>query len=201
MAKTQNTQATAADVAEPVDPNAATPQRSPEPPRELAKAKAADLYAYPIPDVFTGKPGIEMLMEACTLYNINPDQNLKPGDPKRPRQLLSWKYFGDNEGRPELPDERIVLVTGGGVKLSYPADQDTVERLQRVFRLIRKRKGPNNEEIAEVLPMPDDLALPTSALTGIVETADHRYESGYLRAGGSVEGARRQAIRAKAGLA
>lgn len=193
------------DATPPPAPDAAAsapppPDPPPTTPAPAASTKAA-LYAFPVPDQFNGQPGADLLMEACSLYNINPDPTLVPGNVHAPRQLLEWKYYATNGERFDLPAQRVVLVTAGGLKLSYPADAETVERLQRIFRLIRKRKGPNNEEVVDTLPMPEDLTLPSTAVTGLVEAADHRYERGYLREGGKGEGSRRQQLRAKAGLA
>ena len=177
-----------------VIPDPETPLAGGDPAAPSGQAAGTqEIYAFPIPDdeQFTGKRGIELLMEACTLYNINPDKEAEPV------QLLGWKFY-EGDRRLRRPD-RIVLVTAGGLKIAHPADEETVERLQRVFKRIRITKGKDGSETTEILPMPEDLSLPTAHVTGYAETDDHVYTRGYLREGGAVESNRRE-IRRRAAV-
>jgi hypothetical protein len=131
---------------------------------------------------------VDLLMEACTLYNID------PSDKADPVQLLGWKFYAGDRRR-NVPD-RITLVTAGGLKIAHPADEDTYERLTHVFRLRREKKQKDGGVEIEILPLPEDLSLPSSHLHGQAETeTGRRYQRGYLKEGGAAEFARREARR------
>src|ERR1051325_5464478 len=51
---------------------------------------------FEVPAAFVGKPGVELLLEACGLYGIDPDPRRKPNHPTDARELASWKYYGED---------------------------------------------------------------------------------------------------------
>lgn len=152
-----------------------------------------NFYAYPTPEEFEGQPGVDLLMEACSLYGINPDKDAPEV------HLLNWRFkAGDRRRR--VPD-RIVLVTAGGLKIAHPADDDTVERLRHVFRCFKENKAKDGSVSIEILDLPEDLTLPTVHLNGQVPGSGHHvYPRGYLREGGAAESNRRLQARRNAGL-
>lgn len=156
-----------------------------------------ELYAFPIPAEYKGHPGVGLLMDACTLYGIDPSPLRKIGHPANPRHLLNWKHYpGDLQvGEPE----RVVIVTAGGLKLSQPANEDTIDTLRRVFHCYRDVNKPGGVVESVIDPLPEDLTLPTTNVTGLVVAKDHVFKEGYLRSGGATEAAKREA-RKKAGL-
>jgi hypothetical protein len=160
------------------------PAASSSPDAESSAVEQA-FYAFPVPAEYKDREGIELLMAACTLYGIDPDADALPV------HLLDWKFYRGDRRR-GVPD-RILLVTAGGLKIAHPADDDTIDRLRRTFRLYRERKQKDGSVEIDILPMPEDLTLPTTTLTGQVESADHQYQRGYLREGGAAEAAKRAA--------
>ena len=140
-----------------------------------------------LPEAYRGKPGADLLAEACEIYGIDAHAT-------EPVQLVGWKFYpGTNF--PKVPS-RVTLVTAGGRKLSHPMDAATLEQLRyHVFHLVRENKQTGE---LTFLPLPDDLTLPEPQRTGFSTSTDHRYEGGYLKNGGAQEAARRQALRDKA---
>ncbi len=128
----------------------------------------------------------ELLLEACEKYGINPTNE------QRPAELKAWNFLpGDRLA--DRPDA-VVLVTHGGVKLKhyadpdYPMDGDTEDTLARWFGAFAT--DAKTREVSRV-PLPNDMALPLSAVTGYSTKTEHRYRRGYLREGGKAEGDRR----------
>lgn len=146
---------------------------------------AQEIYAFPVPAEYKERKGVELLMQACSLYNIDPHEDAEPV------HLAAWKFY-EGDRRRGVPD-RIVLVTNGGLKLAHPADEETVERLRRVFKCFRERKLKDGSTEIDILPLPEDLSLPTTFLDGQVIGREHVYERGYLREGGAAEASRREA--------
>jgi hypothetical protein len=156
------------------------------------------LYEEPItlatPDAFKNRQGVELLMKACHAYNLNPDPTLTvfihgrhEPDPRLPyREVLAWNYY---EGSGSVPN-RVVIVTAGGAKLSYPPDAAAFDVLRNVFKAftvdpITKQLVPGE--------LPPDLALPIETVTGIPITDKHILRRGYLREGGRAGADRRDA--------
>lgn len=161
----------------------------PAPPAQAPAPKAAaaqPVIAY-VPDAGgnRGRTALDLLLDACELYGVNPEQD------QRPVELLSWRYR-DGDPREQLPAS-VTLVTAGGLKIvhyadpAYPVDPETTERLRNVFGAWRKDKDGTRVP----LPLPTDLTLPEGAVTGLAKTEDHVYRRGYLREGGKAEAARR----------
>jgi hypothetical protein len=150
-------------------------------------------YAFPIPPEYARMKGIDLLMEACTLFGIDPNPKLKAGHPAAPRHLLSWKHYPGNVIQGE--DERIVLTTCGGAKLRYPwrEGDDTHERLLTIHGCRTKLRHKDGSEEIVIKPLPHDVTLPTVHVTGIPETDTHVYKRGYLHEGGAAEATRRAA--------
>lgn len=160
------------------------------PPAAPAEAKEPEPVAGPILKETNGrtdKAAVALLMRACELFGIDPHQDA------RPRELAEWKFYpGDRlDGIPDA----IVLITMGGVKIKwfadedYPIDQETEERLAQklnAFRVDGATKGLVRVDL------PDDLTLPRAAVTGLTDAQDHRFKGGYLRSGGKTEAARRE---------
>jgi hypothetical protein len=129
----------------------------------------------------------ELLLDACRRFNVDPTVE------RTPRELLKWRCEPAN--RLTRVPASVTIVTAGGVKLKhyddpdYPMDQDTEETLARIFSAFAK--DPKTKELIR-LPLPEDLALPITAVTGYPQTADHQYRRGYLREGGKKEADRRE---------
>lgn len=141
-----------------------------------------------------------LLLDACERFGIDPTIHDQEGD--SPQELASWKWY------PGQPAKRVpasvVVVTSGGVKLrhyerpdfmaalctEFAMDQDTEERLARIFNAFKR--DPKTKEIMR-LPLPEDLALPVHAITGVSGTTEHIYRRGYLREGGKKEADKREA--------
>jgi len=150
---------------------------------------ADEIVANEPPVEIQGQPGAEILMDACAIYGINPDQKALP------RELLAWKYYpADRElGLPES----VRLVTAGGVKLRHYADglidekrdPDTATILRAKLRLFRM--DPTTRQMTP-LPFSGDLTLPDEAVSGQVGSDAHVYREGYLRSGGRTEATRRE---------
>jgi len=124
-----------------------------------------------------------LLAEACYVFGINPDPTLKP------REVLSYRFdAGDPNGATPIPPY-VSIVTGGGVKIRYPIDDDTEIRLRQVYNCftVDKKSG---ERL--VLPLPPDLTLPREAADGVVRSSEHQYRTGYLREGGKTAADKRQ---------
>lgn len=134
---------------------------------------------------------VALLRQVCARFGVNPDPLA------RPEELLSWTYYG---GDPEndIP-AAVTIVTAGGRKLKLFADDtvddDTVQMLGRTFGL---KPHPDGSPWTAA-ELPEDLTLPSNHVTGYSPDQQHRYEKGYLREGGKVEAARRQALKKPAG--
>ncbi len=175
----QGEQAQAGEQQPPVKPSQAPAKAQPAKPKVIAEAHGNQ-----------SDEAIELLLEACGVFGINPDPDV------RPVELLSWRYYREDV-RTDTP-AKVVVVTAGGQKLAIwedpdvPLEQDTEEILRNIFGAWRvdpvtKLKVPGE--------MPDDLTLPRSAVTGISDSQAHVYKGGYLRSGGRREAAKRDAVR------
>lgn len=151
-----------------------------------ARPKAADLI--PEAGKRTDDRSIDILLDACDRYGVNPEKTA------RPRELAAWRYY-PGEPLDGIPDS-IVLVTQGGLKIkhfsdpTYPMDPETEERLRNLFRAFKVDPVTKQPMAA---PLPDELTLPAEAVTGLVTSDRHVYRRGYLREGGKEEGNRRAA--------
>lgn len=156
-----------------------------------------------IPPAFQGKPGVDLLMDACRTFGIDPDPTLPLYDAARHgnadgrfRELLSWAFYPAQPGEP-LPD-KVVLVTAGGKKLTwfddmdYPLDPQTELTLRNEFHAWTI--DPKTSEQVP-LPLPADLTLPRTAVDGRARKGDHVYQKGYLKEGGAKEAERRDQVR------
>jgi hypothetical protein len=170
-------QANAADQADQAQAKAADPQ--PEPAAPAPATEKATLVPCNNGLTEASDRAIQLLLEACEKFGVNPTME------QRPRELASWNFYPASQvdGVPAA----VVIVTKGGVKLkhyadpSYPMDRDTQETLVRIFRAFVK--DPVTKELVEG-PLPTDLALPFTAVTGTVQAETHRYRRGYLAEGG-----------------
>lgn len=94
-----------------------------------------------------------VLAEACRVFSLNPDPQA------RPRELLACR----GDGLPEAYEPlSVVLVTGGGLKLRWPLDAESEQRLRyQVFHAWRVVPVPRSrEQRLEERPLPADLTLP-----------------------------------------
>jgi hypothetical protein len=128
----------------------------------------------------------QLLAEACYVFGINPDPALKP------RELAAYRVDpGDPDGVPAVPVS-VVLVTAGGLKVRYPIDDDTENRLRLVYGAYKVNRATGERE---VLPLPEDLTLPRANVDGVVRSDEHVYRTGYLREGGKEAAARKAKLR------
>lgn len=173
--------------------------KAPIPPQPQTTPDPQDQGGFPIPPALAGQPGVDLLMDACEVFGINPDPTLPPYDPKRHGaakaqflELVGWKYYPALPGEP-LPN-RVVLVTAGGQKLTwfddpdYPLDPATELALRNLFHAWTI--DPTTKDQVP-LPLPADLTLPRQAVDGRPKAGDHVYQKGYLREGGRAESDRR----------
>jgi len=101
-----------------------------------------------------------LMAEAGETFNVDPDPEANP------RQVLAVRPGGDPE---YLQEAWICFVTAGGLKIRWPLDGDTEDRLRRVFGCFVKRWNPRTRQDETItLPLPDDLRLPAEQRTGIV---------------------------------
>ncbi len=99
-----------------------------------------------------------ILAEACRVFGINPDPEL------RPRELLNARGYGDPD---QFESPSVVLVTGGGLKLRFPFEGDApTEHTLRYNVCGAFRRDKRTGAITE-LPLPRDLRLPPHHRTGI----------------------------------
>jgi len=116
---------------------------------------ADDIHPDWWPNVFpTHRP---ILADGCNAFDINPDTGAVPPE------LMNVKAYGN---RDYYDEPRVVLVTPGGLKLTWPMDAATEHTLRyQVFRAFKadRRSGIIEQE----LPLPTDLALPRVHVTGI----------------------------------
>jgi hypothetical protein len=156
--------------------------------------KAADVVGDPVldassdiksvlPEEYRGRPGADLLGEACLIYGINPDPRARPIE----LPFNAWRFYpGD---RADDQPDRVALATAGGLKLFHPPTDDTLTKLRQVFKL--QRTNPKTGDIY-FAPLPEDLTLPRSLIDGRVPTSAHVYKGGYLRSGGKAEADRRE---------
>lgn len=143
------------------------------------------------------KIGQALLLKACDVFGLQTDADMvtmiqNPNDSsrfERVKDVAAFRFVPSPDQAIE-PDA-IIVVTSGGVKLKYYADdsvdgptQDTLRRLFHAFH--RDDKG---NVVAD--PLPDNWTLPREAVIGISNAKDHVYQKGYLREGGKVEAAKR----------
>lgn len=150
-------------------------------PRDRARRSEAEYRAELLgilPAEERSKPGADLFAEALVCYGIHADPA------KRPIEVLAngterFRFYpGDDTGAFFQPD-RVVFVTAGGVKIAHPMDLETEQRLRKIFRT--QKINPKTSEIEET-PLPENLTLPRTAVTGLPPTtAPHRFEGGYLR--------------------
>lgn len=138
----------------------------------------------------TDRYAIALLIEACTIYGVNPSADI------RPKELMSWRFYpGEDDPTKGVQPDAVVFVTTGGVKIKHfddpdvPMDPETEDRLRRIFGLFKQ--DPKSKEIT-ALPLPDDRTLPATAVTGGVTSTEHQYVGGYLKAGGRKAAAEKQ---------
>lgn len=156
-----------------------------------------------------GEGAVELLLEACDRYGINPDQRLPKFNPRRhalsinsdTRELAAWAFYaGENDT--DVPDS-VVLVTEGGFKLRYARPVDLGDRELDVAFIgdqteTQLRQALNAYQVdpktRQRIPaaLPEDLALPFEALKGFSpKDGAQMYRRGYLREGGKTEAERR----------
>lgn len=135
------------------------------------------------------RTGAVLFAEACIVYGIDPDPAKRPIEILHDQAAPRFRFYaGDSTLTPPTPD-RVRFVTGGGVKVCHPIDEDFDRVLRRWFRTTTI--DPRTKEPVEG-PLPEDLTLPREAVTGIPQTTDHVYPKGYLRQR-AIEAARRGA--------
>lgn len=126
-----------------------------------------------VPETFPhGTSGLPPLVQtACARFGITPDPDV--------RELLSWRAVDATRDA----QAHVVLVTGGGAKITMYADgtfdHETEERLRAVFRAFRT--DPVTKAVLPVA-LPSDLRLPDVARTGRPTGAGtYQHPGGYLR--------------------
>lgn len=125
-----------------------------------------------LPEVERRAPGVELFLEACRIYGINPTPGLRPAEipdlvdpsatavPAKPR-FRDWP--ADPFRQPPVP-ERVTFVTAGGVKVTHPMDAEFEAVLRRWLHAWHL--DPVTRQYVEE-PLPDDLTLPRPAVTGL----------------------------------
>lgn len=147
-------------------------------PEEIQDALRRDLPPAPV----LNPTHAELLAEACYVFGVNPDPRVKP------RELAAHRFDpGEPNGTPPIPAS-VIFVTGGGVKIRYPIDDQTEERLRVIYNCYREDPKTHTRV---ALPLPQTLTLPHEQVDGIVRSAEHQYRTGYLHEGGKEEAARR----------
>lgn len=194
MAKSASTSQAAGGGHPPQAPAATPPPATAAPP---AAASQADPGGYKLPAALARLAGADLLLEACNVFAVDPDQDV------RPVELDNWKFYPGNrlEGRPD----QVVLVTRGGMKIGWfrtpdhpdqallvthgaQFDQATETRLRPIFGAWQT--DPKTKDVTPI-PLPDDLALPAAVVTGLSDAQAHVYKKGYLQSGGKQEADRR----------
>lgn len=164
---------------------------------DLARAAAARKPAVPglrrpiLPETkgLNSPAAISLLLDACERFGVNPYADQKP------KEVLGWAYYPGADDAAQVSPDSVVIVTGGGVKVrhwddpDWPMDQDTKETLERVFGL--SYTDPKTKQVL-TRTLPDSLALPAVAVTGLGTSTDHQYVGGYVKAGGRVAAADKQ---------
>lgn len=150
-----------------------------------ARGSEPRLGGFTLPDNLKSAAGAALLLEACNTYGVDPDLTLPvyAGHGAGPfRELMAWKFYPGNEAA-GVPDA-VNIVTVGGVKVrhyadpDFPMDPDTENRLRGVFHAWKT--DPKTNEVVPI-PLPDDLTLPRTAVTGQSESTAHTYKGGYLK--------------------
>jgi len=138
-------------------------------PDQEATAAAPKLDIVPEATGRTNATALQLLLDVCERFGVNPDQNVVP------QELLAWRFYGPDT-RKRIPAS-VVIVTGGGVKLrgwadpDYPLDEDTEANVRRILHLFRT--NPKTKEV-EPLPIPADVTLPDLAVTGATIPDDQK---------------------------
>lgn len=167
-------------------PAADTPAAPAAPPAAPAKpaAQHRERAFPPERNGRTDAAAIAMLLRICEVFGINPDLAAE--------EVLGWTYWPKNDA--ERTPAACTVVTFAGQKFKLfdddTMDDDTVERLGRIFRIDPDPK-------TRVIDLPDDLTLPPNMVKPVPSSADHVYKGGYLRQGGASEANRRQAVKKK----
>ncbi len=126
-------------------------------------------------------PGVDLFMEACLLYGVDPSPDATPVEIPDPVGALRprWAHYPTNPRVLNAKPERIAFVTSGGLKIVHPMDDDFERQLRRwlgAFHL-----DPKTREIVDD-PIPENRTLPRQAITGEVLSAKHQHREGYMRA-------------------
>jgi hypothetical protein len=121
------------------------------------------------------KPGAKLFAEACVAYGIDPDPNVRPMNVLHEVGQPRWRYVN---ARPEFREpERVRFVTGGGVKVVHPMDEDFEHRLKGHFKTTRMVSG----KLVDV-GLPANLTLPEPLVTGQVpEPQEQVVPGGFLK--------------------
>jgi hypothetical protein len=128
-----------------------------------------------LPEAERTRPGAKLFAEACVAYGVNPDPDVRPMNVLHEVGRARWRYV---PARPEFSEpERVRFVTGGGVKIVHPADEEFEGRLKKHFRSEREVNG----HVVDV-GLPANLTLPEPLVTGqIPEPTEHVQPGGYLK--------------------
>jgi len=148
-------------VDEPADDAYAEP--TPDADAEAAEPETSDAdFLAMLPEGERGKIGAVLFAQACVCYGLNPNPDVRPHE-IMPASVAGdrWAYYpgDDYEGTPA----RIRLVTAGGVKLAFPMDLETEDRLRVIFKAFAVDKVT---KVTTPLPLPMNLTLPREAVTG-----------------------------------
>jgi hypothetical protein len=137
---------------------------------------------------------IALLLEACDIYGVNPAAD------KKPQELLAWRYAKGEDDPARVAPDAVIITTAGGLKIKHwddpaePMDQDTMDRLRRVFGCYQIDPKTRTTVVHD---LPADLTLPAAVVTGTGTSDAHRYQGGYLKSGGKRAADEKQARRAE----
>ena len=166
MAKKERTRKPAADAAAEGD-------------EQLTQAGPVDVEPLPDTNGIKSDEAINLLLDACEVYGINPDPET------RPKELLQWRYYPAD--RREDRPARVVIVTAGGQKVDlFEGDADpmmTIDSEEVLRGIFNAYKIDPVSKLRVNSDLPEDLTLPRIAVTGVPEGVAHRYVGGYLRRG------------------
>lgn len=126
-------------------------------------------------------PGVELFLEACLAYGVDPSEEATPVEIPEPAGAVRprWTHYATNPRVLHAKPERVAFVTSGGLKIVHPMDEDFERQLRRWLQAFHL--DPKTRELVED-PIPADRTLPRQAITGEVLSAKHQYREGYLRA-------------------